>query len=408
MPKEKSGLGVPNIYIYYIAFNARYPLTWGYNEKNHKIPGSWEWLEKMVLGEFDSTISLKSLWYNPKYKAKIHNQLIEFSCEITKTIQKMLKITGISLPSCPVLNNPLIIIGGKTLHSPFLSEDIIRMEQLVKDREILPFSVLKSQYHLSDSKIFQYLQLKSIIKSHLSKGSAFSTKGIVDEKLKKAVNRRGTVSALYKLLIQSLPDNTVSTKLQWEKDIGSTLTEEQWNTITRKLSLCSKCVHYKIIQIKIFHRAYVTPTTLKKMNPNVSELCWHGCGQIGTLGHLLWSCPSVKKLWDSVIEFMEDTLNLIIPKQFHICVLGNIPENLPKISQKVAGLGFMSAKRIILKNWKLQKMDCFDINNWVKDFMSLLSMESVILFHDINKKHNNEKTLQDVLDDLKRKLVGGQ
>uniref|UniRef100_A0A8C6WXR2 Reverse transcriptase domain-containing protein n=1 Tax=Neogobius melanostomus TaxID=47308 RepID=A0A8C6WXR2_9GOBI len=42
MPKGKCGLGVPSIYMYYLAFNVRYPLTWGYNEKNHRTPGSWE------------------------------------------------------------------------------------------------------------------------------------------------------------------------------------------------------------------------------------------------------------------------------------------------------------------------------------------------------------------------------
>lgn len=73
MPKEKCGMGVPSIYMYYLAFNARYPLTWGYCENNTTMPGSWEWTEKCVLKEYNKTISLKSLWYNPKFQAKSKN-----------------------------------------------------------------------------------------------------------------------------------------------------------------------------------------------------------------------------------------------------------------------------------------------------------------------------------------------
>lgn len=247
--------------MYYLAFNARYPLTWGYREKNSEIPGSWKWLEKQALNEYNSAISLKSLWYCRKYQAKNKNQLIEFSCEIIKTLQKQFRITGISLPSCPILNNPLITVGGRTFHSPVLSEDIKCMNQLVKDGEIIPFSVLKSRYDLRESKIFQYLQLKSIIKSYRTKGIIIATKGMLDQKFKDAINKHGTVSTMHKLLIQSLPDSTKSTKLQWEKDIGTTLTEEEWETILNNSSYCSKCVLYKVIQTKIIHRAYVTPST---------------------------------------------------------------------------------------------------------------------------------------------------
>lgn len=187
------------------------------------------------------------------------------------------------------------------------------MNQLVRDGDIIPLADLTTQYDLKESKVLQYLQLKSVIKSYLSKGIIPASKGVIDEKLKAVATKQGTVSALYKMLIQSLPDSTVSTKLQWEKDIGSSLTKEQWEAIIKNSSLCSKCVHYKIIQMKIIHRAYVTPKTLKKMNSNLPDLCWHGCGRIGTLKHLLWSCPAVKQFWNIVIEFIQDLLGVQMP-----------------------------------------------------------------------------------------------
>lgn len=90
----------------YLAFNARNPLSGGNNGKYHETAKSWEQLEKKK-EKYNKSISLKSLWHRTKYDVKINNPLIGFSCEISK-IQKQLQITGISLPSCQVWNNPLI------------------------------------------------------------------------------------------------------------------------------------------------------------------------------------------------------------------------------------------------------------------------------------------------------------
>uniref|UniRef100_A0A8C8FF75 Uncharacterized protein n=1 Tax=Oncorhynchus tshawytscha TaxID=74940 RepID=A0A8C8FF75_ONCTS len=32
----------------------------------------------------------------------------------------------------------------------------------------------------------------------------------------------------------------------------------------------------------------------------LSELCWHGCGEVGTQMHVLWKCPAVKRFWTAV------------------------------------------------------------------------------------------------------------
>lgn len=77
-----------------------------------------------------------------------------------------------------------------------------------------------------------------------------------------------------------------------------------------------------------------------------------------------------------------------------------------RISKKIAVLGFMSVKRIILKNWKIRKTNCFDIYNWVKDFMNLLSMENV--FSHLSGPYDNQTndmSLQDIMNDIKKKLA---
>lgn len=55
------------------------------------------------------------------------------------------------------------------------------------------------------------------------------------------------------------------------------------------------CSHFQVIQIQLYSwksfREYITPSRLKKkIVPSASDLCWHGCGHVGTLILMLWHC----------------------------------------------------------------------------------------------------------------------
>ncbi len=69
LPRDKGGLGIPNVYLYYLAFNARYSLIWGYKKSRDK--GSWDWLEEHLVKEKNKFVSLSSLWYTPAPPKKL-------------------------------------------------------------------------------------------------------------------------------------------------------------------------------------------------------------------------------------------------------------------------------------------------------------------------------------------------
>uniref|UniRef100_A0A665TEM0 Reverse transcriptase domain-containing protein n=1 Tax=Echeneis naucrates TaxID=173247 RepID=A0A665TEM0_ECHNA len=37
LPRDKGGLGIPDLYSYYLSFNARYSITWGYKKMRNKL-----------------------------------------------------------------------------------------------------------------------------------------------------------------------------------------------------------------------------------------------------------------------------------------------------------------------------------------------------------------------------------
>ena len=112
-PSKRGGLGVPDVYSYYLAYNAKFPLLWAYTGQSEL--GSWKWVEEKILANQDKPFYLTALWYYPKTNLKIVNPLIKCSCEVVKIIQKCLPFNGAYLPSCPIWSNPVLKAGGKTL-----------------------------------------------------------------------------------------------------------------------------------------------------------------------------------------------------------------------------------------------------------------------------------------------------
>ena len=112
MPRDKGGLGIPDVYMYYLAFDARFPLMWGY--QHNRIQGSWEWLEEGIIRDKNTLISLSSLWYHPALP-KIDNCIISLSCDIIKKVHKKLGITKTALASCPLWHNAAFEAAGNPL-----------------------------------------------------------------------------------------------------------------------------------------------------------------------------------------------------------------------------------------------------------------------------------------------------
>lgn len=87
-------------------------------------------------------------------------------------MHKKLFINGLSLPSCPTWNNPLLTAGGKILaENSWQNHNVSQVGQIVRGGNIIPFDEIKAQFGLNDSAFLQYLQLRSIFKKTNSKGN---------------------------------------------------------------------------------------------------------------------------------------------------------------------------------------------------------------------------------------------
>lgn len=159
-PRSQGGLGVPDVYFYYLSLNARYPLAWAY--KSDPVKGGWEWLERKTILETKVTTPA-SLWYSTKPPATLNNSIIRFSCSIAKLFHKRLGINGLMLPSCPIWLNTLLTAGGKPLNNILWQhKGVLTIGQLCNENGICPFSDVKAAFGLPEAAFLAYLQIKSI------------------------------------------------------------------------------------------------------------------------------------------------------------------------------------------------------------------------------------------------------
>ncbi len=162
---------------------------------------------------------------------------------------------------------------------------------------------------------------------------------------------RGAVSGLYKLLLHSSPNPNSKTESQWELDLGVKFTSAEWENIWRDIKTTSKSVRGRVIQLKILHRAYITPSRLKKIDSSASNLCWHECGQVGNLIHMLWLCPAVKLFWTEVCKLISVIIHVNIAPCPSVCLLGHRAVRLKtRQERKTVGFAFLAANFVKLES----------------------------------------------------------
>lgn len=159
-------------------------------------------------------------------------------------------------------------------------------------------------------------------------------------------------SQIYKILVELKRPDIPAFIGKWEKELGITLSETEVATIWKRLSVTS--VNSKLLELnyKCMTRMYMTPEKMHKINGERSWLCWRGCGEIGTMAHVWWTCPEMGLFWEEIKKFIREITHFDLPKDPKI-FLFHLYDMPTKTYLRTLLPHFIdAAKTLIAKNWK--------------------------------------------------------
>lgn len=194
---------------------------------------------------------------------------------------------------------------------------------------------------------------------------------------------KGFIKKTYKFLLNiMMEEETIKESMvKWMQNIGKEISFKMWENSWINTQKFTKCNTLKENFIKVFHRWYLTPTRLAKMNKNCSHLCWKCRREIGTIYHMWWKCREVQKYWRKIHKEIQEVTKFNIPLSPELFLLNMtdvISGNLKNEFISVVLYLITAARMVLARYWKSPILP--NILDWKSKVQELVIMDQLTLF----------------------------
>ena len=232
------------------------------------------------------------------------------------------------------------------------------VHQFIDHCSIIPFAQLKLLYDLPDSFVEDYILISNALQSffssypnviqHFATSTLSPCNIIMHDHVPKA-------AFIYKkMCVTTSTRSKHQVELKWELDMDCTWVVEFWDKIWSKIFKTSKAARITQSLFFIYNRSVFTPLCISKFAPSSSPLCWSCSTSVGSLLHLLYSCPQVLPSWKSVWSKCMIIFKCDIPLNFRNIFLGSLSHYIQNVDIKptLFDLFIALAFKVIMSCWK--------------------------------------------------------
>lgn len=226
-----------------------------------------------------------------------------------------------------------------------------QLKDITKKGKILTFQELSTHTGFAKIGKWRYGQLCHFVRS--LPGPIRDEKDYRPiEKLFLRETQGRNISMLYKILASGEEREIPPFIKKWEKELGTVCSTSSLGNILGATH--GSAVDLKMIETnyKYLARWYATPDKLSKFQLDKSPNCWRSYSVVGTMAHLWWDCPIIKKYWQELIQLIEKIMGIAIPVDSWVCLFHGSEELNRRYKLSITPVLLNSAKSLIPKKWQ--------------------------------------------------------
>lgn len=356
--KEKGGLGLPDLQLYYWSAQIKGMIGWIQPSRT----AHWTDIEEALCSPIPLT-SLPFINNMGKLPPVTRTYVIH---NILRAWQDAKRFCGFSAKIsmlAPLSPNPDLPSSlGKSLFIKWKEHGICQFRDLFINDTLKSFIDLRQEFKIPRQDFYKYLQIRHLIISHEKRGQLSLKLSNIEEILVNSESLKGKISEIYSALLEYYNSSLGSLKNVWQRDLGYNFNDDQWEAICQNTFI--PLSNNRIIEqnYKFIHRMYLTPLRLSKMYPNVSPRCHRCKTYLGSIMHVFWECKKLKFFWKAVQDFTAKALQVPLDNTPTLYLFGTeLNKTLDPISIKRLGIISYLAKKCILLNWNQQKPPTFEL-----------------------------------------------
>lgn len=375
--RSDGGLGLPNFLFYYWATNIA-KLTYWITMFASGVGPVWAAMELRATLPV-SPISILSAHFPLNIRASelSTNSMVQNSVRIWGQFRKHFNLTNICSFS-PIMFNHLF--APSQIDQAFAiwhRNGLVYFKDLYNDAGFMSFERLCEDNNLPKSHLFRYLQVRSFASRHFPGYPALPSKDLLYSVLNVDPLRKGAISKIYALILNSQPHTWDKARQAWEGDIGEIMSEDTWEKSIKRIHTSSLCVRHCLIQFKIVHRMHYSNDRLSKLYPNVTPNCPRCQYSPVSLGHMFWSCPSLHNFWTSIFQSLSAIPGKALQPDHITAIFGVVRDELGVscLHRNAIAYASLHARRLILLNWKGKSPPTYI--HWVREVMLGLDLEKI-------------------------------